>query len=169
MVALPCSALHVCRMNCSRGVSGSHARVHRPLLQLLVDGKTTAGADCSMFRAHRKQWLSAKNAETRDRTGDLQIFSLTLSQLSYRGYERYAKHCILGVRPTCRRCETRARASLVWRDQGSMIDLFRLAAGADSSSSKLTLEQVPLLRSRQDIITSLLWIFNVNCVLRQSL
>ena len=26
------------------------------------------------------------NAETRDRTGDLQIFSLTLSQLSYRGY-----------------------------------------------------------------------------------
>ena len=25
------------------------------------------------------------NAETRDRTGDLQIFSLTLSQLSYRG------------------------------------------------------------------------------------
>jgi hypothetical protein len=30
--------------------------------------------------ATRKQ-----NAETRDRTGDLQIFSLTLSQLSYRG------------------------------------------------------------------------------------
>ena len=26
-----------------------------------------------------------QNAETRDRTGDLQIFSLTLSQLSYRG------------------------------------------------------------------------------------
>ena len=26
-----------------------------------------------------------KHAETRDRTGDLQIFSLTLSQLSYRG------------------------------------------------------------------------------------
>ena len=26
-----------------------------------------------------------KSAETRDRTGDLQIFSLTLSQLSYRG------------------------------------------------------------------------------------
>ena len=25
-------------------------------------------------------------AETRDRTGDLQIFGLTLSQLSYRGY-----------------------------------------------------------------------------------
>lgn len=28
-----------------------------------------------------------KNAVTRDRTGDLQIFSLTLSQLSYHGYE----------------------------------------------------------------------------------
>ena len=32
-------------------------------------------------------------AETRDRTGDLQIFSLTLSQLSYRGdCERDAQH-----------------------------------------------------------------------------
>ena len=28
---------------------------------------------------------STRNAETRDRTGDLQIFGLTLSQLSYRG------------------------------------------------------------------------------------
>jgi hypothetical protein len=27
------------------------------------------------------------SAETRDRTGDLQIFSLTLSQLSYRGFD----------------------------------------------------------------------------------
>ena len=31
-----------------------------------------------------------KNAETRDRTGDLQIFGLTLSQLSYRGDGRRA-------------------------------------------------------------------------------
>ena len=30
-------------------------------------------------------WLRA-SAETRDRAGDLQIFSLTLSQLSYRGH-----------------------------------------------------------------------------------
>ena len=29
--------------------------------------------------------MQGKNAQTRDRTGDLQIFSLTLSQLSYRG------------------------------------------------------------------------------------
>ena len=29
------------------------------------------------------------NAETRDQTGDLQIFSLTLAQLSYRGYSLY--------------------------------------------------------------------------------
>ena len=29
--------------------------------------------------------FSKSYAETRDRTGDLQIFSLTLSQLSYRG------------------------------------------------------------------------------------
>ena len=30
---------------------------------------------------------STNSAETRDRTGDLQIFSLTLSQLSYRGID----------------------------------------------------------------------------------
>ena len=29
-------------------------------------------------------------AETRDRTGDLQIFGLTLSQLSYRGHTKIA-------------------------------------------------------------------------------
>ena len=29
--------------------------------------------------------MSMANAVTQDRTGDLQIFSLTLSQLSYRG------------------------------------------------------------------------------------
>jgi hypothetical protein len=34
-------------------------------------------------------------AETRDRTGDLQIFSLTLSQLSYRG-ECDTAHVALG-------------------------------------------------------------------------
>ena len=34
------------------------------------------------------------SAETRDRTGDLQIFSLTLSQLSYRGLSTLAlKQC----------------------------------------------------------------------------
>ena len=32
------------------------------------------------------------HAETRDRTGDLQIFSLTLSQLSYRGYASSVTH-----------------------------------------------------------------------------
>ena len=32
-------------------------------------------------------------AETRDRTGDLQIFSLTLSQLSYRGFCRAISMC----------------------------------------------------------------------------
>ena len=32
------------------------------------------------------------SAETRDRAGDLQIFSLTLSQLSYRGLRAFAVH-----------------------------------------------------------------------------
>ena len=34
---------------------------------------------------------SHAHAETRDRTGDLQIFSLTLSQLSYRGSDALAQ------------------------------------------------------------------------------
>ena len=45
------------------------------------------------------------NAETRDRTGDLQIFSLTLSQLSYRGFGRLAKPWIGFL--AGRRCEAR--------------------------------------------------------------
>ena len=31
--------------------------------------------------------LTKENSETRDRTGDLQIFSLMLSQLSHRGFD----------------------------------------------------------------------------------
>ena len=39
------------------------------------------------------------NAKTRDRTGDLQIFGLTLSQLSYRGLSfRPRAQCEGGVR-----------------------------------------------------------------------
>ena len=39
-----------------------------------------------IFDSIAMQMLAGENnAETRDRTGDLQIFSLTLSQLSYRG------------------------------------------------------------------------------------
>ena len=39
------------------------------------------------IRAHARACsFNAASAETRDRTGDLQSFSLTLSQLSYRGY-----------------------------------------------------------------------------------
>ena len=42
------------------------------------------------------------DAETQDRTGDLQIFSLTLSQLSYRGSCEFAnvKHICLRAVPT---------------------------------------------------------------------
>ena len=42
--------------------------------------------------------LTRTNAETRDRTGDLQIFSLTLSQLSYRGFEIFESvFCAVGA------------------------------------------------------------------------
>ena len=40
--------------------------------------------DTAAQTQHDANW-GHKTAETRDRTGDLQIFSLTLSQLSYRG------------------------------------------------------------------------------------
>ena len=40
---------------------------------------------CFANVAARRKAANQSNAETRDRTGDLQIFGLTLSQLSYRG------------------------------------------------------------------------------------
>ena len=62
---------------------------------------TPDGLDCfiPMTRHVQRDWRTRKSwhydhdiatsdlriAETRDRTGDLQIFGLTLSQLSYRG------------------------------------------------------------------------------------
>jgi hypothetical protein len=50
-----------------------------------------------ILKNYETNWI--KNAETRDRTGDLQIFGLTLSQLSYRGSARivglaYAWDCL---------------------------------------------------------------------------
>ena len=56
------------RRRVARAPRGEHARKQRP--------STKANT-----REH-------KHAETRDRTGDLQIFGLTLSQLSYRGCNR---------------------------------------------------------------------------------
>ena len=57
-------------------------------------GANSKGAPDMRFVHPKTIYLSAidhnsrdcKSAETRDRTGDLQIFSLTLSQLSYRGW-----------------------------------------------------------------------------------
>ena len=41
---------------------------------------------CVWYQLCERVWFTTiKYAETRDRAGDLQIFSLTLSQLSYRG------------------------------------------------------------------------------------
>ena len=53
----------------------------------VVPGSIPGGRSFSRSSA-RQPFKKAKRktvAETRDRTGDLQIFSLTLSQLSYRG------------------------------------------------------------------------------------
>ena len=40
-----------------------------------------------LFCQSKNKMSMKNNAETRDRTGDLQIFGLTLSQLSYRGLD----------------------------------------------------------------------------------
>ena len=55
--------------------------------------------------------MRKKGAETRDRTGDLHIFSLTLSQLSYRGDKRGTTPCKLqivsqGMRPTVKKAKS---------------------------------------------------------------
>ena len=64
--------------------------------------RTAAAVDLMPFSRTCKS-----NAETRDRTGDLQIFSLTLSQLSYRG-TCTAKQSEARAEPTVRaRCWAR--------------------------------------------------------------
>ena len=47
--------------------------------------KCTMPMDCLRPASGAALCFDIVHAETRDRTGDLQIFSLTLSQLSYRG------------------------------------------------------------------------------------
>ena len=47
----------------------------------------TAPSPTVLCDLHQFRPQPRSHAETRDRTGDLQIFSLTLSQLSYRGLE----------------------------------------------------------------------------------
>ena len=44
-----------------------------------------AGADADLSCYCARISFASRTAEARDQTGDLQIFSLTLSQLSYRG------------------------------------------------------------------------------------
>ena len=55
-----------------------------------------AKSECANPQA-RNQLHNELRAETRDRTGDLQIFGLTLSQLSYRGHTGIAT---IGASPT---------------------------------------------------------------------
>ena len=57
------------------------AKLHQNLMR--TPGLSRPSRHASAIPTHK---TSPTNAETRDRTGDLQIFSLTLSQLSYRGH-----------------------------------------------------------------------------------
>ena len=54
----------------------------------MVTNWTSYSWYCAMSRSLSARYYTKKkkNADTRDRTGDLQIFSLTLSQLSYSGW-----------------------------------------------------------------------------------
>ena len=56
----------------------------------MVTNWTSYSWYCAVSRSCMSLHEVKKNADTRDRTGDLQIFSLTLSQLSYSGiYRKY--------------------------------------------------------------------------------
>ena len=61
-----------------RGRSIVHKRTHEQKL-------TGCTQECSTQRSIDPPSACVQHAETRDRAGDLQIFGLTLSQLSYRG------------------------------------------------------------------------------------
>jgi hypothetical protein len=68
---------------------GSNPRPYAYEAHALPLSYTGDSSDRDLFRTsvYMPGWpdSASQNAQTRDRTGDLQIFSLTLSQLSYRG------------------------------------------------------------------------------------
>ena len=64
--------------------------------KLLMGSKILVVGSCRRPVPHAPRARGVnENAETRDRTGDLQIFSLSLSQLSYRGFGRHGKPWIV--------------------------------------------------------------------------
>ena len=73
-------------MSCRRNASG----VHTETTVALGNGLRAKTCRRSFSHAPRASEVLGKYAETRDRTGDLQIFSPMLSQLSYRGFENRA-------------------------------------------------------------------------------
>ena len=84
--------------------------------------------------------MHMKNAETRDRTGDLQIFSLTLSQLSYRGLVTDTKKITkLLLRLTTAKPRDRPRSR-----QSSQKGVGLAAVMAASSNEDAEFEPVPL-------------------------
>ena len=93
------------------------------------------------------------NAETQDRTGDLQIFSLTLSQLSYRGCGCKGCRLSLMVLPVCHsaaawlayRCtwcvHGRWAADVVSRESGGMAA--RVLNAIASRQGRATFHDIP--------------------------
>ncbi len=77
------------------------------------------------------------NAETRDRTGDLHIFSLTLSQLSYRGSgNRLCEETTRSTRQRAAVAQTRSKSQVYERDLG------RPAARQEQSLRKATCSSI---------------------------
>ena len=88
----PCRALSSGRQVSNRPAQAHQPNVHLEPKQLRCSHHagtqlvSLVGPEAGLARRARHLTLPAAHAETRDRTGDLQIFSLTLSQLSYRGW-----------------------------------------------------------------------------------
>ena len=70
---------------CSGITSASHEEGSNPSASTFAEPCCSLEEETQPHRGTTRQWQCKGNAETRDRTGYLQIFSVTLSQLSYRG------------------------------------------------------------------------------------
>ena len=99
------SVASLCEMQCGLLTCRAHFRNSTRFNRI-----TKKRSNCNGFRLQDLQRCHAhkgydprpqKDAETRDRTGDLQIFGLTLSQLSYRGGATRGVLCYSAGTRTC--------------------------------------------------------------------
>ena len=110
-----------------------------------------ASMNCPIaFAATFRKKIPANNAETRDRTGDFQIFSLTLSQLSYRGSEhcRFNPSCVklfpsLRLPACCQTFVSGCTRALALRSLSPKSPTASSLVGANSLAPKFTTASLP--------------------------